>query len=167
MPSAAWSLASAHEREALAARALETDAARQFARCFVPNEVPVSSLRAGARLELASDHPIDPNETHSWISSDGHACAVLRRHGVMDVSPARLALRAVGQLIAGKVERDRAAGLDWSRVARPASVLDEQLGAAHARLPIVLGLALLWKERAISTMRLGPGIRRTKRICDA
>lgn len=82
-----WSLARAGEREELARRALETDAGRQFARCFGTHGTPVASLRPGALLRLADNRAVDRNDGGTWNNSDAHAGAVLRRHGLTRVSP--------------------------------------------------------------------------------
>src|SRR4051794_5291695 len=105
MASTDWSLATADEREALACRALDTDAGRQLSRCFGTDGVPVTTLRTAALLELAADRPIDPNDAGVWLSRDHHASAVLRRHGQAHLSPSRLALTAVRKLISDHIER--------------------------------------------------------------
>ena len=116
-----------------------------------------------ALLELAANRPIDPNDTSAWVNDDAHAAAVLRRHGIADVSTARLELRAARQLAAGQAERDSHAGLDWSRVTAPAHLLDDQLREAHAQLPIDLDDPSVWvapadRRRAVARgLGLDPG----------
>jgi hypothetical protein len=154
-----WRHADPAEREALAHRALETDAGRQFARAFGAHGTPAASMRPGALLRLADNAPIDPNDRDTWINTDAHAGAVLRRHGITTINPGRLELQAIRQLLAGQVEADREAGLDWSRVSAPASELDDALRRANARVPIDRDDPAVWvapadRQRAIAR-RLG------------
>jgi len=154
-----WCLAGPGERDELAHRALETDAGRQFARCFGAHGTPLGSMRPGALLRLADNQAVDPNDTDAWSNADAHAGAVLRRHGITTVSPARLELHAVRRLAHGQAETDREAGLDWSRVTGPTSELDEAIARAHARLPIDLDDPAAWvapldRQRALGH-RLG------------
>ena len=70
---------------------------------------------------------MDPNDPDVWRSRDEHAQAILRRHGLTQVSAGRLTLAAIGELIAGQARADRDAGLDWSTIAVPPASLDERL----------------------------------------
>lgn len=154
-----WAHASPIEREALMERALATEAGQQFVRCFGAGDVPVTSLRSDALLQLAADHPVDPNDASTWITRDAQAAAVLRRHGITDVSPTRLQLQAIRQLATGQAAQDVQAGLDWSCVTVPAEMLDERLRQAHTRMPIDLDDPEAWvsladRRRAVAR-RLG------------
>src|SRR4051794_17228573 len=135
------------------ASTLATAALRQFARCFAAGQVPLELLRRDALQALADDRPVDPNDPLTWTSTDAHATAVLRRHGIGRVDAARLDWGAVGQLIAGQASAHRDAGLGWTRIAAPASQLDAALGRAHAALPVDLDAPRCWAGRATSAAR--------------
>lgn len=154
-----WTGAAPCEREALAQRALATDAGRQLDRCFGPHGTPTALICAGALLRLADNHPVDPNHPDTWTDVDAHAMAGLVRHGITDVRTTRLELSAVHRLARGQAEADRAAGLDWTRITAPASELDAALRRAHARLPIDVDDPAVWtapedRRRALAR-RLG------------
>ena len=154
-----WTRADAHEREALARRALATDAGRQLDRCFGPHGALDALLRASALLRLADKRPVDPNDPDAWLNADAHATAVLRRHDITDVKTTRLELHAIRRLARGQTEADGEAGLDWSRVTTPFSTLDDALRQAHAALPIDLDNPATWlapedRQRALA-QRLG------------
>ncbi|WP_169542194.1 helicase-related protein [Solirubrobacter soli] len=141
------------------AAGLETDAARQLARCFGTLGPPIDMLHPAAWRRLAADEPVDLNDPDTWVDADAHAAAVLRRHGITGVRATRLELRAVRQVAREQAQADRAAGLDWTRVTTPASALDDALRRAHARLPVDLDDPAVWvapedRQRALAR-RLG------------
>ena len=91
---------------------------------------------------------MDPNDPDVWRSRDEHAQAILRRHGLTQLSAGRLTLAAIGELIAGQARADRDAGLDWSTIAVPPACLDEPLRRAHSRLAISLDDPAIYAHRA-------------------
>ena len=135
-----WALATfdQREREELLGPACESDAGRQFARCFARWPRALEHVRLVALRALAANRPVDPNDPDVWRGRDEHAQAILRRHGLTRLSAGRLTLAATGALIAGQSRADRSAGLDWSTVAVPPASLDERLRQAHSSLPISL-----------------------------
>ena len=126
------------ERARLIEQARQTDAARQLQRCCPRWTRLLEQLTWRALNRLARNQPVDPNEAGSWRSRDGHAEIVLRRHGVTRVSARRLTAIAIQALIDGQARADRDAGIDWTQLTAPASLLDEGLQRAHAALPISL-----------------------------
>ena len=132
------------ERERLETRARVTDATAQLLRCFPRWSRALEQLTSLALERLAGNEPLDPNEQDVWRSRDAHAQAVLHRHGKGKVSATRLTSAAIAALIDGQALADRDAGLDWRTVTAPASVLDERLHNAHARLPIKLEDPSVW-----------------------
>jgi len=132
-----------HERERLEQRARNTDSTAQLMRCFPGWGRALEQLTWPALVRLAGNEPVDPSEGDAWRSRDAQAEAVLRRHG-QAVSAGRLTSAAIAALIDGQVVADRDAGLDWSTVTVPASVLDERLRRAHARLPVSLEDPTVW-----------------------
>ena len=114
--------------------------------------------RRGLR-DLAAGKPVNPSDPDAWRTRDEAALGVLRRHGVTRTNPAHLTTTAVDALIAGQIEADRAAGLDWTTVTVPAGRLDEQLRRAHDRLPIDLSdpgvFAHVGAQRRALATRLG------------
>ena len=148
-PSAAPVLArAAADREPLARQARGTNAGRQLLRCFPRWRQALDHLRWAALVRLTRDEPIDPNDPDAWAGRDQHAHAVLRRHGITGVAPARLTLQAIGRLIDAQAAADREAGLDWTRITTPARALDAALRRAHARLGIDLDEPAVWTRRA-------------------
>ena len=145
-----WAVATAdqHEREQLLGPAGESDAGRQFARCFHRWPRALEHVRLVALRTVAANRPVDPNDPDVWRSRDEHAQAILRRHGLTQVSAGRLTLGAIGELIAGQSRADRNAGLDWSTIAVPAASLDERLRQAHSSLPISLDDPGIYAHRA-------------------
>jgi hypothetical protein len=136
------------EREKLLAPARETDAGRQFARCFARWPGAFDHIRRAALRALAANRPVDPNDPDVWSSPDEHAQAILRRHGLTQLSAGRLTLAAIGELIAGQAQADRDAGLDWSTIAVPPASLDEPLRRAHSSLAISLDDPAIYANRA-------------------
>ena len=130
--------ASQSERDALAARARDTDATRQLQRCFPRWGRALEHLSWRALRDLAANRPVNPNDSDAWRTRDEAALGVLRRHGITRTNPGQLALTAVTALIDGQAAADHAAGLDWATITTPAHRLDEALRRAHARLPIDL-----------------------------
>jgi hypothetical protein len=141
---------------------------RQLARCFAALDVPLTSLRVRALRGLSQDHAVDPNAADTWNGVDAHADAVLRRHGITSVNPARLELHAIRRLCAGQMRADREAGLDWSTVTAPATQLDQRLREAHARLPIELDDPTVWvaptDQRRVFGRRPGLDLRVTDEL---
>jgi hypothetical protein len=153
------------EHDRLARQARGTDAGRQLMRCFPRWLAALDHLRWPALVRLAHSEPIDPNDADAWSSRDEHAHAILRRHDVSGVAPTRLTLEAIARLIDGQTAADRAAGLDWTRVAVPGRDLDPLLARAHERLPIDLDDPGVWcrraDQRAALARRLGLPDRQT------
>ena len=147
------------ERDALLARARETDSGRQLQRCFPRWSMALEHLSWRALRALAADQPVDPSDPDAWRTRDEAALGVLRRHGLTRTNPGHLTITAVDALIAGQAAADRAAGLDWTTVTAPASRLDEALRRAHARLPIDLSdpgvFAHVGAQRRALAARLG------------
>ena len=145
-----WPSATAEEleRERLLEPARESDAGRQFARCFARWPRALDHIRLAALRALAANRPVDPNDPDVWRSRDEHAQAILRRHGVAKLSAGRLTLAAIGELIAGQAQADRDAGLDWDTIAVPPACLDEPLRRAHSRLAISLEDPAIYAHRA-------------------
>ena len=102
-----WPSATAEEleRDRLLGPARESDAGRQFARCFAVWPGALDHIRLTALRALAANRPVDPNDPDVWSSRDEHAQAILRRHGVAKLSAGRLTLEAIGELIAGPARR--------------------------------------------------------------
>ncbi len=150
MVSGPWPSATAEEleRERLLESARESDAGRQFARCFARWPRALDHIRLAALRALAANRPVDPNDPDAWSSRDEHAQAILRRHGVTKLSAGRLTLAAIGELIAGQAQADRDAGLDWDTIAVPPACLDEPLRRAHSRLAISLDDPAIYAHRA-------------------
>ena len=149
-PPGPWTSATAEEleRERLLEPARESDAGRQFARCFARWPRVLDHVRLGALRALAANRPVDPNDPDVWSSRDEHAQAVLRRHGLTQLSAGRLTLAAIGEVIAGQAQADRDAGLDWDTIAVPPACLDEPLRRAHSRLAISLEDPAIYAHRA-------------------
>ena len=147
------------ERDALLARARETDSSRQLQRCFPRWTTALEHLSWRALRALAADQPVDPSDPDAWRTRDEAALGVLRRHGLTRTNPGHLTITAVDTLIAGQAAADRAAGLDWTTVTAPASRLDEALRRAHTRLPIDLSdpgvFAHVGAQRRALAARLG------------
>jgi hypothetical protein len=143
------------EREENARRARDTDAGRQLQRCFPRWSRAFEHVRLAALRRLARNEPVDPNDRDTWHSSDEHAQAVLRRHGLARIHAGRLQLSAVHMLIDGQAHADRQAGLDWTTVTAPPRRLDEALRHAHARLPIDLDDPRAWVARDDQRRALG------------
>ena len=144
----AFTTAEGRERDPLLGPAGETDAGRQFARCFARWPRVLEHVRLVALRALAVNRPVDPNDPDVWRSRDEHAQAILRRHGLTQLSAGRLTLAAINELIAGQARADRDAGLDWSTVTVPPAWLDERLRRAHATLPISLDEPAAYAHRA-------------------
>ena len=125
------------ERDRLIAQARGTDAARQLQRCFPRWGGAFEHLSRRALVRLAENQPVDPNDRDAWRTTDDHAQAVLRRHGIT-LNPRHLTLAAIEALTHGQAHADTDAGLDWARITAPASRLDDRLRRAHAKLPIDL-----------------------------
>jgi hypothetical protein len=126
------------ERERLEDRARGADATAQLQRCFPRWTRALEHLTARALDRLARNEPVDPNDLEIWRSRDAHAQAVLHRHGHGKASAARLTSSAITALIDAQGQADRDAGLDWSTVTVPASLLDGRLAHAHEQLSIAL-----------------------------
>lgn len=145
--------------ETLAKHARQTDAGKQFVRCFPRWQTLHKHLARSALRRLAENEPLDPSDPDIWAGRDSHATAVLRRHGVTKVKVSSLEHRAIAELIGGQREADAGAGLDWSAVYPSRAALDERLRAAHARLPIDLHSPEVWAymsdKRAALGARLG------------
>ena len=141
-------MADERERERLLGPAGESDAGRQFGRCFARWPRVLEHVRLRALRALAANRPVDPNDPDVWRSRDEHAQAILRRHGLTQLSAGRLTLAAIGELIAGQARADRDAGLDWSTIAVPPASLDEPLRRAHSRLAISLEDPAIYAHRA-------------------
>ena len=152
------------QRERLESRAKGTDATVQLLRCFPSWTRALEQLTIRTLERLAANGPVDPNDPDGWRNRDAQAQAVLRRHGQGKVNATRLTSAAITALIDGQAEADRDAGLDWGRVTVPASLLDERLGRAHQRLPIVLEDPQVWAyaldQRRALAGRLGVDERR-------
>ena len=125
------------ERDRLIAQAQSTDAARQLQRCFPRWGQAFEHLSWRALVRLANNEPVDPNDRDAWRTTDEHAQAVLRRHGIT-LNPRHLTLTAIQALTDGQARSDTDAGLDWTQITTPASQLDEKLRRAHATLPLDL-----------------------------
>ena len=132
------------ERERLEDRARRADATAQLQRCFPRWTRALEHLTARALERLARNEPVDPNDPEIWRSRDAHAQAVLHRHGLGKASATRLTSSAITALIDAQAQADRDAGLDWSTVTVPASLLDGRLARAHERLPIALEDPTVW-----------------------
>jgi hypothetical protein len=145
-----WMSATADEleRERLLGPAGESDAGRQFARCFARWPRVLEHVRLAALRPLAANRPVNPNDPDVWHSRDEHAQAILRRHGLTKLSAGRLTLAAISELIAGQAQADRDAGLDWSTITVPPARLDDRLRRAHAELPITLDDPAIYAHRA-------------------
>src|SRR5436305_13206280 len=148
-PPGPWTSATAEEleREKLLEPARESDAGRQFARCFARWPGAFDHIRRAALRALAANRPVDPNDPDVWRSRDEHAQAILRRHGLTQLSAGRLTLAAIGEVIAGQAQADRDAGLDWSTIAVPPAGLDEPLRRAHSRLAVSLEDPAIYAHR--------------------
>jgi hypothetical protein len=150
--------------EALIATATASAAWAQLVRCFPRWQGATRRLHSRALRRLAANNPVDPNDTASWCSSDAHATAVLRRHGVTTLDSMKLSDRAVFALIGGQRDADQHAGLDWAILHDPPSLIDDRLREAHRALPIDLGDARMWKwpedqRRVVSeTLGVAPGL---------
>jgi len=143
------------ERDQLIAQARSTDSARQLQRCFPRWGQAFEHLSRQALLRLADNDPVDPNDRDAWRTTDEHAQAVLRRHGVT-LNPRHLTLAAIGALTDGQERADTDAGLDWRQNTAPASQLDEKLRRAHATLPVDLSDPVVFgdagaQRRALAT----------------
>jgi helicase-like protein len=132
------------ERERLEARAKGTDATSQLLRCFPSWTGALEQLTFRTLERLATNEPVDPNDSDGWRNRDAHAQAVLHRHGKGKLNATRLTSAAITALINGQAAADRDAGLDWSTVTTPASTLDERLARAHATLPVDLDDPRVW-----------------------
>ena len=132
------------ERERLEDRARRADATAQLQRCFPRWTRALEHLTARALDRLARNEPVDPNDPEIWRSRDAHAQAVLHRHGLGKANATRLTSSAITALIDAQAHADRDAGLDWSTVTVPASLLDGRLARAHERLPIALEDPAVW-----------------------
>ena len=132
------------ERERLESRARGTDATVQLLRCFPSWTRALEQLTLRTLARLAANEPVDPNDPDAWRNRDTHAQAVLHRHGKGKLTATRLTSAAIMALIDGQAAADRDAGLDWSAVTTPASVLDERLARAHATLPVDLDDPRVW-----------------------
>ena len=146
------------ERDRLIGQARSTDAARQLQRCFPRWEQAFEHLSWRALVGLARNEPVDPNDRDLWRTTDAHARAVLRRHGIT-LNPRHLTFTAIQLLIDGQARADTDAGLDWTRITAPASQLDEKLRRAHGVLPVDLSDPAVFgdvgaQRRALAT-RLG------------
>jgi hypothetical protein len=139
--------------------AKQTDAYKQLRQCFPGWTGMATVLRTPTLKRLAENTPIDPNNPDNWMSQAHAVQGVLRRHGIDGVRPDRLTFSACERLLAGQVEADRAAGLDWTKVVAPASRMAEALRDATAQLPISLDDAGVWSfeedKRRIVADRLG------------
>ena len=143
------------ERDRLIAQARSTDAARQLQRCFPRWSQAFEHLSWQALVRLANNEPVDPNDRDAWRTTDEHAQAVLRRHGIT-LNPRQLTLAAIQALTDGQARADTDAGLDWTQIAAPASRLDEKLRRAHATLPLDLSDPVVFgdvgaQRRALAT----------------
>ena len=141
---------SAHRE--LVDRAGDSDAARQLQRCAPHWQRLLEQLRVPLLNRLADNEPVDPNDPDIWCTTDSAwngeqavAEVVLRRHGITNIKVNRLTADAVHTLVAGQVQADKAAGLDWTVVTTPASRLDERLRRAHSRLPVALDDPGAWR----------------------
>jgi hypothetical protein len=132
------------ERERLESRAKGTHATLQLSRCFPGWTRALEQLTVRTLERLAANEPVDPNDPDAWRNRDAHAQAVLHRHRKGKLSATRLTSAAITALIDGQAAADRDAGLDWSTVTTPASVLDERLARAHATLPVDLDDPRVW-----------------------
>ena len=146
------------ERDPLIARARSTDAARQLQRCFPRWGQAFEHLSRRALVRLANNQPVDPNDRDAWRTTDEHAQAVLRRHGIT-LNPRHLTLAAIQTLTVGQARADTDAGLDWTQIAAPANQLDEKLRRAHATLPLDLSDPVVFDhvgaQRSLLATRLG------------
>ena len=159
LPGWSGSLATEHaERDRLIAQARGTDAARQLQRCFPRWAGAFDHLSRRALVRLANNEPVDPNDRDAWRTTDDHAQAVLRRHGIT-LNPRQLTLAAIEALTDGQAQADTDAGLDWARITAPASRLDDRLRRAHAKLPIDLSNPSVFgdvaSQRRALAVRLG------------
>ena len=149
------------ERERLESGAKGTDATLQLLRCFPSWTRALEQLTLRTLARLAANEPVYRNDSDAWRSRDAHAQAVLHRHGNGKLSARRLASAAITALIDGQAAADRDAGLDWSTVTTPASVLDERLERAHAALPVDLDDPRVWAyqldQRRVLARPLGLG----------
>ena len=146
------------ERDRLIAQARGTDAARQLQRCFPRWSRAFEHLSWRALARLANNEPVDPNDPDAWRTTDEHAQAVLRRHGIT-LNPRHLTLFAIQALTDSQARADADAGLDWTQITASASRLDDSLRRAHASLPIDLSDPTVFgdvgaQRRALAT-RLG------------
>jgi hypothetical protein len=149
------------ERDRLIAQARSTDAARQLQRCFPRWGQAFEHLSWRSLVRLATNKPVDPNERDAWHTTDEHAQAVLRRHGIA-LNPRCLTLAAITALTDGQARADTDAGLDWTQVTAPASQLDEKLRRAHATLAVDLSDPAVFgdvgaQRRALATRLALPG----------
>ena len=133
------------EDEALIDRAAATQAWAQLARCFPHWRSAKRNLHSRALRRLAANKPVDPNDKANWSSSDAHATAVLRRHGMSTIDSLKLSDSAVTALIHGQRAADEQAGVDWGRLHAPPSVIDDALREAHRTLPIDITDPQMWK----------------------
>ena len=140
-----------------------TNAGRQFARCFARWPCVLEHVRLVALRALAVNRPVDPNDPDVWRSRDEHAQAVLRRHGLAQLSAGRLTLAAINELIAGQARADRDAGLDWSTVTAPPAWLDERLRRANADAADLARRASRVRAPRRSTARAVANARRIRR----
>jgi hypothetical protein len=154
----------ANEDEALVTAAIASVAWSQFVRCFPRWQGATRRLHSRALRRLAANTPVDPNDKATWCSSDAHATAVLRRHGVTTLDSMKLSDRAVIGLIGGQRDADQRAGLDWGVLHDPPSLIDDRLRKAHRTLPVDLGDPRMWKwpedQRRVLAEALGvaPGL---------
>jgi hypothetical protein len=132
------------ERERLESRAKGTDATLQLLRCFPSWTRALEQLTFRTLERLATNEPVDPNDSDGWRNRDAHAQAVLHRHGKGELNATRLTSAAIAALINGQVAADRDAGLEWSIVTTPASTLDDRLARAHATMPVDLDDPQVW-----------------------
>jgi Helicase conserved C-terminal domain len=123
------------ERDQVMSQARASDGGRQLQCCFPRWAAAFEHLSWRSLVGLAGNEPVDPNDRDAWRTTDAHAQAVLRRHGIT-LNPRHLTLAAIQALIDGQALADTDAGLDWTRITAPASELDERLRRAHATLPV-------------------------------
>jgi hypothetical protein len=154
----------AGEDEPLVTAAMASGAWAQLVRCFARWQGATRRLHSRALRRLAANTPVDPNERSTWRSSDAHATAVLRRHGITTLDSMKLSDRAVNGLIRGQRDADQRAGLDWQVLHDPPSLLDDRLREAHRTLPVDLGDPQMWKwpedQRRVlaETLGVSPGL---------
>ena len=132
------------EPQGLIALARQSDAWRQFCRCFPRWSRVTDRLSRAALTALSENRPVDPNDSYTWQSTEAHAKAVLRRHGYSKIEPRNLTAGAIQRMLEAQAEADRAAGLDWRILTDPASALDERLREAHRNVPIDLDDPDVW-----------------------